>query len=130
MQRAALLAILTCLLCLSCGDSDPAGTSFYTRPMDADKRAAAVETLQAAPERVRQEIYKTCDKWHHLNHACVDADVRNESLRCWRRKGIKEMEHANKIKIRQRAHAMKILRVVNLCLEKEGWRKNKPGPDF
>jgi hypothetical protein len=115
---------------VSCGDSNPTEEVFYTRSLDADKRAAAVEALQAAPERVRLEIYKTCDKWHHLDHPCVDADVRTESLRCWQSRGIKRMEHASKIRIRPRAHAMMILRVVNSCLEKEGWRKNKPGPDF
>jgi hypothetical protein len=130
MQRIALLSTLALLFCVSCGDSTPSGTIYYTRPMDPVKRAESVKALEEAPERVRDEVYKTCDKWHHLDHPCVDADVRTESLRCWRRVGIRELDHANKIRIRPRAHAMKVLRVVNLCMEQEGWRKNKPGPDF
>lgn len=130
MQRTALLSILTCLLCVSCGDSDPSETIFYTRPMEADERAAAVAALEATHERVRREIYKTCDKWHHIDHPCVDADVRTESLRCWQRDGIKAMEHANKRRMRARSTAMKILRMVRVCMDKEGWRKNKRGPDF
>ncbi len=116
MQRTALLSILTCLLCVSCGDSDPSETIFYTRPMEADERAAAVAALDATHERVRREIYKTCDKWHHLG--------------CWQRNGIKAMEYANKRRMRARSTAMKILRMGRVCMDKEGWRKNKRGPDF
>ena len=130
MQRTALLSILTCLVCVSCGDSDPSGTIFYTPPMEADERAAAVAALEATHERVRQEIYNTCDKWRHIDHPCVDADVRTESLRCWQRDGIPAMEHANKRRMRARGTARKILRMVRICMDKEGWRKNKRGPDF
>jgi hypothetical protein len=87
-------------------------------------------TLEAAPERVGDEVLKTCDKWKHIDHACVDEEVRAEQLECWLEEGIPALRHALGRKMGPRARDLKVLLMQNLCMEMRRWRKLKKGPDF
>ena len=101
MTRNASALLPVALLALACGSSEP-----EKQPAEDERDARlyrAVITLEAAPKPVREEVLKTCDKWSHLDHPCVDEEVRAEQLECWLKEGIPELQHALGLRIAPRA---------------------------
>jgi hypothetical protein len=120
--------ILAALLALSCGSSEP-----EKQAVDAERTALlnrAMITLDATPKPVREGVLKTCDKWRHIDHPCVDEEVRIDQLECWLEAGIPELQIALTQRVGPRARNLKVLMKQNLCMEKRRWRKLEPGPDF
>jgi hypothetical protein len=128
MIRNASALLLAVLLALACGSSEP------EKPTAEDERRArherAMITLEAAPKRIREEVLKTCDKWKHIDHPCVDEEVRAEQLECWLEEGIPTLQHQLGLRRGPRARDLQILMMHNLCMEQRRWRKLKRGPDF
>jgi hypothetical protein len=128
MRRIAPCLSVVALLALACGPSEPDQLAVDE---DQQKSAArAMETLSTAPELVRREVLKTCDKWKHIDHPCDEKKVRREQLDCWLEKGYPEMEHTIARKMRPWAQVNRIMLIHNLCMEMRRWRKLKRGPDF
>jgi hypothetical protein len=128
MIRNASALLLAGLLALACGSSEP-----EKQTAEDEQRARhyrAVMTLEAAPKRVREEVLKTCDKWKHIDHPCVDEDVRADQLDCWLEEGIPTLQHALGLRRGPRARDLGVLLKHNLCMEQRRWRKIEPGPDF
>jgi hypothetical protein len=126
--RNASALLLVVLLALACGSSEPEKqTAIDERQV---RHYRALITLEAAPKRVREEVLKTCDKWKHIDHPCVDEEVRAEQLDCWLEEGIPELQHALGFRTGPRARDLKVLLKQNLCMEMRRWRKLEPGPDF
>jgi len=128
MIRNASALLLAVLLALACGNSEP------EEPSAEDKQQArlykAMITLDAAPRPVREEVLKTCDKWSHFDHPCVDEDVRTDQLECWLEEGIPELQHSLLLRMGPRSRNLKVLLKQNLCMEKRRWKKLKRGPDY
>ena len=128
MTRNTSALILAALLALSCGSSEA-----EKQAVDDEKNALlnrAMITLDATPEPVREEVLKTCDKWRHIDHPCVDEEVRIAQLECWLEDGIPELQIALARRIGPRARNLRILMKQNLCMEQRRWRKTEPGPDL
>jgi hypothetical protein len=128
MTRNASTLLVAALLALACGSSEP------ERPSAAEEQQAllfrSMTTLEAAPDRVREEVLKSCDKWKHIHHPCVDQDVRTDQLECWLEKGIPALELNLKRRIGPRTRDLNVMREQNLCMERRGWRKLKRGAEF
>ena len=128
MTRNTSALLLAALLTLACGSSEP------EKQTVEDERNAllnrAMNTLEAAPKPVREEVLKTCDKWRHLDHPCVDEDVRIDQLECWLKEGIPSLQHALGRRMGPYARDGKVLMMQNLCMEQRRWRKLEPGPDL
>ena len=90
----------------------------------------AMITLEAAPKPVREEVLKTCDKWRHIDHPCVDEEVRIDQLECWLEEGIPALQHALGRRMGPRSRNLKVLMMQNLCMEGRRWRKLERGPDL
>jgi hypothetical protein len=121
----ALLTATAWLACSSEPEPEPQvgrGEAFY---------AAALASVEKAPELVRDEVLKTCDKWRHLDRPCDPDEVRRHQLECWvdgEAEGI--LAWTEKRKMGPRARALRTLLEVNLCMELRRWRKLVAGPDF
>jgi hypothetical protein len=87
-------------------------------------------TLDATPKPVREEVLKTCDKWRHIDHPCVDEEVRIDQLECWLEEGIPRLQIGLARRIGPRPRDLNILMMQNLCMEQRRWRKIERGPDF
>jgi len=128
MIRNTSAILLVALLALACGSSEP------EQQPEGDERNAllnrAMITLDAAPKRVREEVLKTCDKWRHIDHPCVDEAVRIDQLECWLEEGIPQLQHALGRRIGPRSRDISILLRQNLCMEQRRWRKLERGPDL
>jgi len=128
MTRNTSALILVAFLALACGSSEP-----EKQAVDDEKTALlnrAMITLDATPKLVREEVLKTCDKWHHIDHPCVDEEVRVDQLECWLEAGIPELQISLTQRVGPRARNLKILMKQNLCMEKRRWRKLERGPDL
>ena len=128
MIRNASALLLVVLLALACGSSES------EKQIAEDERKArharAMITLEAAPKRVREEVLKTCDKWKHIDHPCVDEEVRADQLDCWLEEGIPKLQHSLGLRRGPRSRDLQVLMIQNLCMEQRRWRKLEPGPDF
>ncbi len=128
MIRNTSALILAALLVLACGSSEPA-----KQAADDAKNALlnrAMITLDATPGPVREHVLKTCDKWRHIDHPCVDEEVRIAQLECWLEEGIPELQIVLTQRIGPRARNTKVLMKQNLCMERRRWRKVERGPDL
>jgi hypothetical protein len=126
--RNASAPLLAVLLALACGSSEP-----EQQTAEDEQRARhykAIITLEAAPKRVREEVLKTCDKWKHIDHPCVDEEVRADQLDCWLEEGLPTLQHALGLRRGPRSRDLQVLMKHNLCMEQRRWRKLEPGPDF
>ena len=128
MARNTAALLLAALLTLACGSSEP------EKQTAEDERNAllnrAMFTLDATPEPVRKQVLKTCDKWRHLDHPCVDEDVRIDQLECWLEEGIPALQALLPRRLGPRARNLQVLLRQNLCMERRRWRKLKAGPDL
>jgi hypothetical protein len=128
MIRNTSALLLVAFLVLACGSSEP-----EQQTVEDERNALlnrAMITLEAAPKRVREEVLKTCDKWKHIDHPCVDEDVRIDQLECWLEEGIPKLQHALGRRTGPRARDLNVLMMQNLCMEQRRWRKLERGPDF
>jgi hypothetical protein len=128
MTRNASFLLLAALLALACGSPEPEEPTVEERRQARLRRSEI--TLEAAPPRVREEVLKTCDKWRHLDHPCVDEEARTDQLECWLEEGIQSLQHALVLRMGPRARDLKVLLMQNLCMERRRWRKLERGPDF
>ena len=112
-------------LLLACGSEPSAagerGPEFF---------AAAEASLMKTPDPLRQELLRTCDKWRHLDRACVEEEVRRDQLECWVDKGERTFAWLEGREMGPRARTMRTLLDVNVCMELKRWRKLRPGPDL
>jgi len=128
MSKKASALLLVGLLALACSRPE---TEEQTADDEQQARLRRAEiTLEAAPKLVSDEVLKTCDKWTHIDHPCVDEDVRTDQLECWLEEGIPALQHALLQRIGPRARNLKVMLRQNLCMEKRRWRKIERGPDF
>lgn len=111
------LALATALACaLGCGEEVP-------DPLD-EARA----TLAEAPEPVREEVLRTCDKWKPGHGGACDPEaVERDQLICWLEQGLPHLKAALRRGQRQRARNHRVLLHQNFCMERRGWRFRKPG---
>jgi hypothetical protein len=86
----------------------------------------AMETIDEAPERIRREVLRTCNKWMHSQRTCKDEEVRLAQMECWLEMGLPHLKRALKRNMHQRARDQKTLQHQSLCMEKKGWRFRKP----
>ena len=128
MIRNTRALLLVVFLALACGSSEPVQQSAE------DERNArltrAMGTLDAAPAPVREEVLKTCDKWGHFDHPCVDEDARIDQLECWLQDGLPHLQQVLSRRMGPRARNVSVLLKQNLCMEKRRWRKLERGPDL
>ena len=112
-------------LLLACGSERPAagerGPEFFV---------AAQASVEKTPHPLRQELLRTCDKWRHLDRACVEEEVRRDQLECWVDKGEGTFAWVEAREMGPRARAMRTLLDMNVCMELKRWRKIRPGPDL
>jgi hypothetical protein len=128
MKRSTSALILAALLALACGSSEP-----EKQTVDDEKTVLlnrAMITLDATPGPVRTEVLKICDKWRHIDHPCIDEEVRIDQLECWLEEGIPELQIVLTQRVGPRARNIKVLMKQNLCMERRRWRKVEPGPDL
>jgi hypothetical protein len=128
MIRNTAALLLVALLALACGSSEPEKQTVDDEQNSLLNRAMI--TLDATPKPVREQVLKTCDKWKHIDHPCLDEEVRIDQLECWLEDGIPELQIALTQRIGPRARNTKILLKQNLCMERRRWRKIEPGPDL
>jgi hypothetical protein len=120
-----LPALIAAALCpLACGP-DQGLTAEQQKIVDK-----AMKSLENAPERVRAEVLRTCDKWKHIDKECVDQEVQMAQMACWLERGEGTMRVAYKRRIRPRARDHSIMRRQNLCMEKRRWRFRVPSGYF
>lgn len=112
-------------LLFACGSEGPAagerGAEFFV---------AAQASVEKTPDLLRQELLKTCDKWRHLDRACVEEEVRRDQLECWVDKGERTFAWVEGRKMGLRARTERTLLEMNVCMELKRWRKLRPGPDL
>ena len=128
MIRNTAALLLVALLALACGSSES-----EKRTVGDEQNARlsrAMITLDATPKPVREEVLKTCDKWRHIDHPCVDEEVRIDQLECWLEEGIPELQIVLTQRVGPRARNLKVLMKQNLCMERRRWRKTESGPDL
>ena len=128
MTRNTSALILVALLALACGSSER-----EERTVGDERNALlnrAMITLDATPKPVREEVLKTCDKWRHIDHPCVEEEVRVDQLECWLEEGIPQLQISLTRRVGPRARNLNVLMMQNLCMEKRRWRKLERGPDF
>lgn len=124
----APVALLPALLALACGSGE--GSSPPSR-LDADESIRlerAMATLETASRRVRAEVLRTCDKWHHLDRPCVENEIRREQLDCWLTDGLRRWKGAQKRGLGPFSGDRVTMRVQNLCVERRRWRKIEKSP--
>ena len=128
MPRNTSALLLAALLTLACGSSEP------EKQTAEDERNAllnrAMFTLDATPEPVRREVLKTCLEWRHLDHPCVDEDVRIDQLECWLEEGIPALQSFLARRMAPSARNLQVLLKQNECMERRRWRKLEAGPDL
>lgn len=128
MTRNTAALLLVAFLALACGSSER-----EERTVDDERNALlnrAMITLDATPKPVREEVLKTCDKWRHIDHPCVDEEVRVDQLECWLEEGIPQLQISLTRRVGPRARNLNVLMMQNLCMEKRRWRKLERGPDL
>jgi len=128
MTRNTAALLLVAFLALACGSSER-----EKRTVDDERNALlnrAMITLDATPKPVREEVLKTCDKWRHIDHPCVEEEVRVDQLECWLEEGIPQLQISLTRRVGPRARNLNVLMMQNLCMEKRRWRKLERGPDF
>ena len=128
MIRNASALLLVALLALACGSSKPAKKTVGEE--QEERLNKAMITLETTPKPVREEVLKLCDKWRHLDHPCVDEDVRIDQLECWLEDGIPALQSVLARRMGPRARNTAVMLRQNLCMEKRRWRKIEPGPDL
>lgn len=92
--------------------------------------AKAMKTVEEAPERIRTEVLRTCDKWMHLRRACKDPIVRLNQMECWLEMGLPNLKSALKRDLRNRARDQKVLQHQSFCMERRGWRFRSKTADY
>ncbi len=128
MIRNTAALLLVALLALACDSSEP-----EKQTVDDERNVLlnrAMITLDATPIPVRKEVLKTCNKWRHIDHPCVDEEVRIDQLECWLKEGIPALQHGLGRRIGPRSRDLNVLMRQNLCMEQRRWRKLERGPDF
>ena len=128
MIRNTAALLLVAFLALACGSSEPDKRTVDDKQNTRLNRAMI--TLDATPKPVREEVLKTCDKWRHIDHPCVDEEVRIDQLECWLEDGIPQLQIGLARRVGPRARNLNILMMQNLCMEKRRWRKLERGPDL
>ena len=128
MTRNTSALLLVAFLALACGSSEPEKRIVDDKQNTLLNRAMI--TLEATPKPVRKEVLKTCDKWRHIDHPCVDEEVRIDQLECWLEDGIPQLQIGLARRIGPRARNLNVLMMQNLCMEKRRWRKLERGPDL
>ena len=98
-------------------------------PKDERTIKRAMKTVEQAPERVRTEVLRTCDKWMHQRRACEDNDARVAQMECWIEMGLPHLKGALRRNLRQRTRDKKIMLHQNICMENRGWRFRKPNKE-
>jgi hypothetical protein len=129
MVRNASALLLVGLLALACSSSEREQQKAEEEEHKA-RLWRAEASLDAAPKPVREEVLKTCDKWKHIDHPCVDEEVRKDQLECWLEEGLPALQIGLARRIGPRARNHSVLLRQNLCMEMRRWRKIKPGPDY
>lgn len=128
VTRITSALLLVAFLALACGSSEP-----ERRTVGEEQTALlnrAMITLEAAPRPIREQVLKLCDKWRHLDRACVAEEVRIDQLECWMEVGIPALQPALGSRFGPRARNSGVLLRQNVCMERRRWRKIKPGPDL
>jgi len=126
--RAGAAAGLAALaLLLGCG-SEPEPPAAAER--EPDRLAAALASVEALPEPLREELLETCGKWRHIDRPCDDEQVRRDQLECWAEKGERIYAWTVARELRPRARYLRTLTEVNTCMELRRWRKLVPGPEL
>jgi hypothetical protein len=128
MARNTSALLLVAFLVLACGSSEP-----EQQAVEDGRNALlnrAMMTLDAAPTPVREEVLKTCDKWKHIDHPCIDEDVRVDQLECWLQDGLPHLQIVLGRRTGPRARNVGVLLRQNLCMEKRRWRKLEKGSDL
>ncbi len=128
MIRNTSALLLVAFLVLACGSSEPEQQTVEDGRSVLLNRA--IITLDAAPTPIREEVLKTCDKWKHIDHPCVDEDVRVDQLECWLKDGLPYLQIVLGRRTGPRARNLGVLLRQNLCMEKLRWRKLEKGPDL
>ena len=95
-----------------------------------DFYAAALKSVEATEDPLRQELLRTCDKWRHLDRPCDEEAVRRDLLDCWVDKGQRILVWVEGRQLRPRARASRTLLEVNTCMELKRWRKLQSGPEL
>ena len=90
----------------------------------------AMKTVEQAPERIRTEVLRTCDKWMHQRRACENDVARVAQMECWLEMGLPHLKGALRRNLRQRTRDRKVMLHQNICMERRGWRFRKPNPDY
>jgi hypothetical protein len=94
-------------------------------PAESARLEAALQSLEGTTQRVRGEVLRTCDKWRHRDRPCVENEVRRAQLLCWAEEGRPRWEHAQKRGLGPYSGDRAVMRVQNLCMGKQGWRKTQ-----
>ena len=90
----------------------------------------AVETVEQAPERVRAEVLRTCDKWMHPRRECQEDEARLAQMECWLEKGLPHLKGALRRGLGQRMRDKRVMLHQNVCMERRGWRFREPNPEY
>ena len=123
---ATALAAALCLL-PGCGSEPESADPLERGP---EFFAAALASVEKAPEPLRQELLKTCDKYRHRDGPCDKERLRRDLLECWVDKGESMFARAEERKMRPRAKYLRTLLEVNICMEYKGWPKLERGQEF
>jgi hypothetical protein len=130
--RALVRLLLLAAACLSsCGAEDREGPSPVGETGaagDEEYYARALRSAEQAPEIVRNELLRKCDRWRHLDRPCDDERVRRELLDCWAKKGEKILHWTEARRMGPRASYQRTLLEVDVCMEMRRWRRHGVGP--
>lgn len=79
-------------------------------------------SLSKAPAETQKKILATCGKWKRPDGACDDKAVREEQIRCWWKRGERELKYTQDVGFkRRRAIDHRIMLLQDLCMEMHGW---------
>jgi hypothetical protein len=126
MTRNASALLLALLLALGCGSSEPERQTVGEEQQALLSRS--MTTLEAAPKQVREMVLRTCNKWKHLDHPCVERDVRIDQLECWLEEGLPALQFNLRRRLSPRMRDFNVMLKQNVCMEKRRWRKLEGGP--
>ena len=94
-------------------------------PPDLPLPDAFQRSLSAAPARTRKKILATCTRWMRLDGSCDANTVRLDQIRCWWKRGERELKYTQDVGTfkRRRAIDHRIMLLHDLCMEAHGWQR-------
>ncbi len=94
-------------------------------PPDLPLPEAFQRSLSAAPARTRTKILATCTRWMRLDGTCDANTVRLDQIRCWWKRGERELKYTQDVGTfkRRRAIDHRIMLLHDLCMETHGWQR-------